>query len=94
MSFLQPIQQALAGAGSAFNCSSQLATFDALQASSPQSTPAAVTSTAGPDAPAPTAAAGAAASAAANQAYGAIGQPDTAQPTSLSGILNQLLGGS
>ena len=32
MSFLQPIQQALAGAGSAFNCSSELASFDALQA--------------------------------------------------------------
>ena len=42
MSFLQPIQQALAGAGSAFNCSSQLAAFNAIQASSPQSTPAAV----------------------------------------------------
>src|SRR6202034_2518553 len=40
MSFLQPIQQALAGAGSAFNCSSQLAAFNALQTSS---TPAAST---------------------------------------------------
>ena len=29
MSFLQPIQQALAGAGSAFNCSSELSTFSA-----------------------------------------------------------------
>ena len=34
MSFLQPIQQALAGSGSAFNCSSELATFDALQGGS------------------------------------------------------------
>ena len=31
MSFLQPIQQALAGSGSAFNCSSELSTFNALQ---------------------------------------------------------------
>ena len=39
LSFLQPIQQALAGAGSAFNCSSELAAFNAIQATSPQSTP-------------------------------------------------------
>ena len=38
MSFLQPIQQALAGAGSAFNCSSELSTFNALQSTT---TPAA-----------------------------------------------------
>jgi phospholipid/cholesterol/gamma-HCH transport system substrate-binding protein len=93
MSFLQPIQQALAGAGSAFNCSSELATFDAIQASSPQSTPAAVPASSSGGA-SPTAAASAAASAAANQAYGAIGQPDTSQPSSLGGIVNTLLGGS
>ena len=72
MSFLQPIQQALAGSGSAFNCSSELATFDALQGGP--------TTTAAP-APQPTASAtsGAnnAAAAAANQAYGMIGQPDS-----------------
>ena len=39
MSFLQPIQQALAGAGSAFNCSSELATFNALQSSSTPAAP-------------------------------------------------------
>jgi phospholipid/cholesterol/gamma-HCH transport system substrate-binding protein len=92
MSFLQPIQQALAGAGSAFNCSSQLATFNALQASSPQSTPA-VVPTSSSSASSPTAAANSAAGAAANQAYGAIGQPDTSQPGSLGGLLNTLLGG-
>ena len=31
LSFLQPIQQALAGSGSAFNCTSQLAAFNAAQ---------------------------------------------------------------
>ncbi len=92
LSFLQPIQQALAGAGSAFNCSSQLATFNALQASSPQST-AAVAATPSSSASSPTAAANAAGSAAATQAFGAIGQPDTSRPSSLGGILNQLLGG-
>jgi phospholipid/cholesterol/gamma-HCH transport system substrate-binding protein len=92
MSFLQPIQQALAGAGSAFNCSSELATFNAIQASSPQSTPAVVPASS--TGASPTAAASSAAGAAANQAYGAIGQPDTSQPSSLGGILNTLLGGS
>jgi phospholipid/cholesterol/gamma-HCH transport system substrate-binding protein len=92
MSFLQPIQQALAGAGSAFNCSSELATFNAIQASSSQSTPAVVPASS--TGASPTAAASSAASAAANQAYGAIGQPDTSQPSSLGGILNTLLGGS
>jgi virulence factor Mce-like protein len=87
MSFLQPIQQALAGSGSAFNCSSELATFNALQTSS---TPAAQT----PQPTAPTTSgASSAASAAANQAYGIVGQPDTSTPTNVGGIITQLLGG-
>jgi ABC-type transporter Mla subunit MlaD len=89
MSFLQPIQQALAGAGSAFNCSSELSAFNALQGGP---TPAAAST------PAPTASAtsgaNSAAAAAANQAYGLIGQPDQSTPTSLGGIITQLLGGS
>ena len=71
MSFLQPIQQALAGSGSAFNCSSELATFNALQGSP--------TTTSTVPTPQPTASAtsgaNSAAAAAANQAYGMIGQP-------------------
>ncbi len=89
MSFLAPLQQALAGAGSAFDCSSQLAAFDALQTSptsTPSATPAASAS--------PTAAATSAGQAAANQAYGIIGQPDTSKPTTLGGIITQLLGGT
>jgi virulence factor Mce-like protein len=86
MSFLQPIQQALAGTGSAFNCSSELSTFNALQTAPP---PAAT--------PQPTAGAtsGAdrAAAAAANQAYGIVGQPDQSTPTNVGGIITQLLGG-
>ncbi len=89
MSYLEPLQQALAGAGSAFNCSSQLATFASLQGSS-----AAPSVTTPPNGSSPTAAANSAGAAAANQAYGIIGQPDTSKPTTLGGILNQLLGGS
>jgi virulence factor Mce-like protein len=89
MSFLQPIQQALAGAGSAFNCSSELSAFNALQGGP---TPAAA-STPAPAASA-TSGANSAAAAAANQAYGLIGQPDQSTPTSLGGIITQLLGGS
>jgi virulence factor Mce-like protein len=88
MSYLEPLQQALAGAGSAFNCASQLSTFASLQGNSP--TPAVVTPSNGTS---PTSAANSAGAAAANQVYGIIGQPDTSKPTTLGGILNQLLGG-
>jgi virulence factor Mce-like protein len=88
MSYLEPLQQALAGAGSAFNCSSELSSFASLQGNS--STPSVVTPSNGTS---PTSAANSAGSAAANQVYGAIGQPDTSKPSSLGGILNQLLGG-
>jgi virulence factor Mce-like protein len=90
MSFLQPIQQALAGSGSAFNCSSELATFNALQTSSGSAATAVPT-------PQPTAAtpssADNAAAAAANQAYGMVGQPDPSASTSLGGVITQILGG-
>jgi virulence factor Mce-like protein len=88
MSYLEPLQQALAGAGSAFNCASQLSSFAALQGNSP--TPSVVTPSNGT---APTSAANSAGAAAANQVYGIIGQPDTSKPTTLGGILNQLIGG-
>ena len=89
MSYLEPLQQALAGAGSAFNCSSELASFASLQGTS--STPSVATPSSGTS---PTSAANSAGAAAANQVYGIIGQPDTSKPTTLGGILNQLLGGS
>ncbi|MDR3660679.1 MAG: hypothetical protein P4L86_09840, partial [Mycobacterium sp.] len=92
MSFLQPIQQALAGAGSAFNCSSELASFDALQNTA---TPAPATSGVPTPQPAsPTAGANSAGAAAANQAYGIVGQPDQSKPGTLGGILKQLTGGA
>lgn len=89
MSYLEPLQQALAGAGSAFNCASELSTFAALQGNS--ATPSVVSPSNGTS---PTAAANSAGAAAANQVYGIAGQPDTSKPTTLGGILNQLLGGS
>jgi virulence factor Mce-like protein len=89
MSYLEPLQQALAGAGSAFNCSSELSSFASLQGNS--ATPSVVTPSSGTP---PTSAANSAGAAAANQAYGIIGQPDTSKPTTLGGILNNLLGGS
>ena len=80
MSFLQPVQQALAGSGSAFNCSSDLSTFNALQGTS---TPG------GTQTPPPTASASSgasnAAAAAANQAYGIVGHPtNPRRPTSVA----------
>jgi virulence factor Mce-like protein len=91
MSYLEPLQQALAGAGSAFNCSSELSTFNTLQSSTTAPTPTAATPSATTS---PTSAANSAGAAAANQVYGIIGQPDTSKPTTLGGILKQLLGGS
>jgi virulence factor Mce-like protein len=84
LSFLAPIQQALTGASSAFNCATQMASFNALQSSTPSTTTLAPGATSG------SAAAG---KAAATQVYGIIGQPDTSKPTSLGGLINQLLGG-
>jgi virulence factor Mce-like protein len=89
MSFLQPIQQALAGTGSAFNCSSELATFNALQSPST----AAATPTASSTPTSTTSGASSAAAAAANQAYGIVGQPDPSASTNVGGIITQLLGG-
>jgi phospholipid/cholesterol/gamma-HCH transport system substrate-binding protein len=83
LSFLQPIQQALAGAGSAFNCSTQMASFNALQNSATSATTIA---------PGATSSATSSGQAAATQVYGIIGQPDTSKPTTLGGLINQLLG--
>jgi virulence factor Mce-like protein len=79
LSFLQPIQQALAGSGSAFNCSSELAAFNTAQGTT------ATTAT-------PLAASTSAAQSAANQAYGIIGAPDTSTQTGLGGFVSGLLG--
>jgi ABC-type transporter Mla subunit MlaD len=95
MSFLEPLQQALAGAGSAFNCSSQLASFNAAQAA-----PTAPTATTAPTAPTQAAAApnptsSSAAQGVANQVYGILGKPSSpvSASGSIGGYINSLLGG-
>ncbi len=84
LAFLEPLQQALAGSGSAFNCSSQFAQFDALQGSS--TTPAT---------PSPQASAQArqALQSIDNQVYGLLGAPSNPTTQDISGYIDSLLGG-
>ncbi len=91
LSFLQPIQQALAGSGSAFDCSSQLAAFNAAQGTTAPvaAVPAATPTTATPLAPST-----GAAQSTANQAYGILGTPDASKASGLGGYISGLLGGS
>jgi hypothetical protein len=83
LSFLAPIQQALAGAGTAFNCSTEMSNFDKLQGNAASTVSSAPSATAG---------ATASGQAAATQAYGMVGQPDTSKSTGLGGLINELLG--
>ncbi len=93
LSFLKPLQQAVASLGGPINCSSQVAAFDAAQ------TPATGTSAHGTSSSPSTPAAPAQASvkaaerAAASEVYKAIGQPSTAKSSSIGGYLHMLLGG-
>ncbi len=80
LSFLQPLQQALTGAGTPFDCSSQLAAFNAAQARG--------TSPAG--------AAGSSSQQAAQQlttnVYQSLTAPQAPQPSGIGSIVNSLLG--
>jgi virulence factor Mce-like protein len=95
MSFLEPLQQALAGAGSAFNCSSQLASFNAAQAA--PTAPAATTPPTPPTqaAAAPNPTSSSAAQGLTNQVYGILGKPSSpvSASGSIGGYINSLLGG-
>lgn len=90
LAFLEPLQQALAGSSSAFNCSSQLAAFDAAQGSTAPATPAA--------SPLPASTSSAAAQQALqqidNQVLGLLGQPSVPGTQSLGGYVSSLLGGA
>ena len=93
MSFLQPIQQALAGAGSAFNCSAELASFNALQNAAdpaPAATAAPRPPSRRPPPPAPTARA----PRRPTRSTASSASPTSPSPTTLGGILNQLSGGA
>ncbi|MGH9045929.1 MAG: MCE family protein [Acidimicrobiales bacterium] len=87
LAFLEPLQQALAGSGTAFNCSSELSQFDALQ-----STPSAPAASSAPSADSSEEAQQALQSID-NQIYGIIGQPSNPSLGSLGGYVNSLLGG-
>ncbi|HEY2214027.1 MAG TPA: MlaD family protein [Acidimicrobiales bacterium] len=82
LSALEPLQQALSGAGTAFNCSTEMSQFDNVQNNKTPGLPSA-----------PTASATAAAQSVATEAYGLAGQPDTSKPVSISSYLQELLGG-
>jgi virulence factor Mce-like protein len=83
LSFLAPIQEALAGSGSAFNCSTEMSSFDKFQSNQ---------ATTVSSSPAATASATGSGQAAATEVYGMVGQPDTSKPTGLGALLNQLAG--
>ena len=93
MAFLEPLQQALAGAGTPFTCTRQLAAFNAAQgtsAAAPPAAPAAAT----PPATTPTAGPSKALQTVGSQVYGILGHPTTSKPQSLGGYLTALLGGN
>lgn len=90
LSYLEPLQQALTGAGSAFTCKSQLAAFDAAQATKgttlvPSSAPATSTGTSSVSK---------AAQSLTTAVYGVVGQPSKTTATSLGGYIGSLLGGA
>jgi virulence factor Mce-like protein len=84
LSFLEPLQEALAGSGSAFNCSSELAQFDSLQSS--------LTGAGTPD-PTSSALAQQALQSIDNQVYGILGQPSNPVNQNISSYIDSLLGG-
>ena len=86
LSALQPLQQALTGPGSPFNCSAQMAAFLAAQHGG--------SAGAGTGAGGATSAAQRAAQQLANQVGSLVGQPAKGSPGTIGGALNQLLGGS
>ncbi len=96
LSFLEPLQQALAGAGSPFTCKAQLASFDAAQAA-----PATALPLPAPSAPSvPVAPTGGttpisqATNGLGTSVFRILGQPSTGQGGSIGGYVGSLLGGS
>jgi hypothetical protein len=84
LAFLEPLQQALAGTGSAFNCSAELAAFDSAQGT---------LSAPGPPNANSSQQAQAALQQIDNEIYALIGQPSKPSRGSLGGYLGSLLGG-
>ena len=86
LSALQPVQQALTGPGSPFDCSAQLAAFAAAQARRGPGAPGVVAGV--------TSAARQAAQQLANQVGSLVGQPDNGKPGTVGQVLAQLTGGA
>jgi virulence factor Mce-like protein len=85
LSFLEPLQQALSGAGTALNCSSQIAAFDAAQAQAPS-----------PGSSSGSSSSSSVSQAAGNlstQAYEGLAAPQTPTSSGLGSYMAQLLGG-
>ncbi|MHB8437811.1 MAG: MCE family protein [Acidimicrobiales bacterium] len=79
LTFLEPLQSALSGSGTALNCSSQIAAFDAAQKSGAVGNGSATSQ---------------AASQLSTQVYQTLTQPQQpTTPTSLGGLITSLLGG-
>jgi len=98
LSFLEPLQQSLAGAGSAFNCSSELAAFDAAQGTSTPVAPAVAPAPAPTTVPAsaassPTPGAAQALQQLSQQVYAALGQAAAPVSGSIGSYVHSLLGG-
>ena len=100
LSMLEPLQQALAGAGTPFDCSAQLASFEAAQGPKAPTAPTGAlpvaVPAAAPSAPSadPTAAAKAALQQLTNQVYANLAQPSSGPAPSLGGYIQSLTGGA
>jgi phospholipid/cholesterol/gamma-HCH transport system substrate-binding protein len=86
LAFLEPLQQALAGASSPFTCKAELAAFNAAQG-------APTASAATPAAPASATGAAKALQTLGTQVYGIAGRPTRSRPQSLGGYVGSILGG-
>lgn len=93
LSYLEPLQQALAGAGSAFTCGPQLAEFDAAQKeAATEVTPPKASSTPSKSAKTVTTSISKAAKRLTTQLYAMLGQPSSANGTSIGSYIGSLLG--
>jgi len=100
LSFLEPLQEALAGAGTPFDCQSQLAAFDAAQrtpapAPAPSPAPGVTVPTVPttPTTPTGSASLPSAAQTLENQIYGILGRPSDPTAGSIGSYVQSLLGG-
>lgn len=103
LAFLEPVQQALAGAGTPFDCQSQFAAFGAAQGTStstattaPATTTAPASASSGtPAAAGGTGAAGSAAQRLTTQVYGILGEPSAGgNAEGVGGYVRSLVGGT